>query len=343
MISRQRRLFASLLIGLFALCTGCSSALNAVDNAINELKQGNKTFEDMKNILGDTKDKIDKGLYKDQVDALLGRVSGVAQLGVQGTVDFTRTRAIEDLESIKRSILRQPPIDRVPILTNAESPKIDFSSVSRSTLTVIGWNLDVAQKNPDKYKVVVKNTKEPERLIDRAYVPFQGQYAVTFNVSNSGMTFKPYDVKLVFEGFDPLFEIAIINAIPPPPEKILSVTGNIRTTNQDREGGFCILELKDGATTIWRYQFPEYPTWGDGHSQPFAFDNINVNAPAAPQFLITLTQAGARERNILWRFEAKAEFRTDRGNTIRFDQTGLSLRCGDGGPATVSTPVNRLN
>jgi len=58
--------------------------------------------------------------------------------------------------------------------------------------------------------------------------------------------------------------------------------------------------------------------------------------------LITLTQEGAKEKNILWRFEAKAEIRTDRGNIIKFDQGGLALRCGDGGPATVSTPVNRL-
>lgn len=84
------------------------------------------------------------------------------------------------------------------------------------------------------------------------------------------------------------------------------------------------------------------PTWGDWHSQPFAFGGLNVDLPADPRFLITLTQVGARERNILWRFNAQAEFRTNLGNTIRFDQNGLSLRCGDGGPPTVQTGVNRI-
>lgn len=133
-------------------CGKVDHGLAALDNAINELKQTNKTFDDFKNILAGTKDKLDKGEYKSQIDDLIGRTSQVAQLGVQGSVDFTRTRLLEDLQNLKRSMLGQPLLERVPILSNPQSPKIDYRDTSRSTLTVVGWNLDIAQKAPEKFK-----------------------------------------------------------------------------------------------------------------------------------------------------------------------------------------------
>ena len=263
--------------------------------------------------------------------------------------------------------------DYDPSWITGKALKIDFTSSSRSTLTIVGWNLDVARKNPDKYKVSISNNNEPERVVGRKFVSFQGQYAVTIDISSSGVPLEYNDKKLLFNGFDPLFEIAIVNTSPPPPpEKIVSVSGVVKTTNQDREGGFCSIELWDGGTLLWRHIWKEKPPWGDGHSEPFAFDNLkgpgdtprlevlnfpfpglkrmvwdttgnkDILVPENPRLLIILSQEWAEERNILWRFEAKAQFRTDRGNVIMFDQTGLELHCGDGRPPTVSTPVNLI-
>jgi hypothetical protein len=235
---RTRAVYAVSLVlaALSAAAPGCSQAdraINSVNDAIAELQKGNKTFEDIKTILEGTKKNLDNGVYKDQVDELIGRTGQVAQLGVEGSVDFTRTRVIEDLENLKRSMLGQQPLPRVPVLANSQSPKIDFKNPARSTLTVVGWNLDVAQRGPEKYKVVVKNAKTGDRTIDRRYVTFQGQYAVTIDVSASGIPFQHEDAKLVFDGFNPPFEIAIVNTERPPDPEVFTELVIESHQNQD--------------------------------------------------------------------------------------------------------------
>lgn len=330
------------LLLLVGLASGCG-AERTVNNAINEVKVANKNFADLNATLAKTAKNLDEGIYKEQVKEIADRASQVAQLGIEGSFDFTRSRVIDDLENLKRSLSGKPMLQRIPVLSNAGVSDIDRTSASRTSVTVVGWNLDVAQKDKQKYKVRIENENEANsRDVNFIHVTFGGQYAVTVDVSSSGIPLQDHDKKLVFQGFDPVFEIAIINTNPVPRELIVAVSGNIRTTDQDREGGFCILALMDGATEVWRYQFPEFPQWGDGHSQPFAFDIPSIPVPVDARFLIYLSQAGARERNILWRFDADAHFRGNRGTVIGFAQNGLSLRCGDGGPATVATAINRL-
>ena len=331
-----------IFIGLFTIngCSPVNRALDDVDNAINELHQANRTFEDLKRILEDAKGKLDDGEYKNQIDDSIGRTSQVAQLGIQGSVDFTRARLIEDLGNVRNAILGKPPAPRIPILSNPQSTKIDYRSTSRQALTIVGWNLDIAQKAPEKYKIVVTNPTSGERQVDFNHVAYHGQYAVTINISPSGIQLTPQDKKMIFKGFDPLFELLVTNSDPTPPEKIVSISGNIKTTNQDREGGICILELRDGSRKIWEHRFPEKPVWKDRYSQPFAWDNLNIAVPANPRLLVILTQKDAQERNILWRFDVNTEMRTNQGRSFRFNQTGLELNCGDGRPDTVSTPIN---
>jgi hypothetical protein len=206
-----------LILSISVTLTSCfESEVEKIDHAIAELQKANRTFEDIKNILDGLKKNLDNGVYKDQVDDLIGRTGQVAQLSAEGSVDFVRTRVIEDLQNLKAKVSGQPAPPRVPILSNAQSPKIDYTSISRSTLTIVGWNLDVAQADPGKYKVVIKNNNEADRDIDRRFITYQGQYAVTMDTSTSGIPFRYYDTKLVFEGFNPLFELAVINTNPPP-------------------------------------------------------------------------------------------------------------------------------
>jgi hypothetical protein len=271
---RSERSWALSLIVAVALvtasgCGGIDRAVNSIDSAIEELKKGTKTFAEIKDIVGGTKQNLDKGVYKDQVDDLLGRVSNVAEVGGQAFVDFTRERVIQDLTNLKLFIQGKQPVSRVPVLANAESPKIDFASSSRSTLTVVGWNLDVAQKKGDKYKVVIKNSKEKDRTVDPQHVTFQGQYAVTINTSNSGITLQNNDAKLVFAGFDPVFEIAIVNSAPKAPSpKALALLLHVATTDDDKDPeitfGFLIYqpgvgpisqELRVGGGETW----PDHP------------------------------------------------------------------------------------
>lgn len=121
-----------LTITMSITLSSCDTALEKIDHTIAELRKANRTFEDIKNILDGLKKNLDNGVYKDQVDDLIGRTGQVAQLSAEGSVDFVRTRVIEDLESLKAKISGQPAPRRAPILSNAQSPKIDYASTSRS-------------------------------------------------------------------------------------------------------------------------------------------------------------------------------------------------------------------
>ncbi len=225
-----------------------------VQQAIDELNQGNKTFEDIKNILEGLKGKLDTGEYANQVKDIAGRVGNISQITGQSLVDFTRTRVIEDLQNLKRSILGQPLVPRVPVLANAQMPAVDFTSDSRSTITIGGWNLDMAQKDPKKYKVFIKTVRdgtETEREVATEFVTYQPQYSVTVDVSKSGRLLQFYDKKLYFSGYDTPFEIAVVNShepTPPPPIEIKEVYLKVNTTNddKDREVTFTYIVHLDG-------------------------------------------------------------------------------------------------
>lgn len=314
-----------------------------IDDTVNELKKGNKSLSDMTAMLGRLQGNLDDGYYKDQVGDLIHQAGGVAQISGQALIDFTRERLITDLGRLKRRALGQPEPEREPKLTSFETSKIDLRNQARSTVTLVGWNLDVTRAHPDRYKIQIVNDTEKARDIDPKYLTLQGQYAMTIDVSSTGIPLKDHDRKLSFKGYSEPFELAIVNSDPLPVEKIESINLSLTTTNQDREGGFAIAEIcDDGGNPVWSKKFSEYPRWKDWHSVTHSVAGLNTDLPKAPHFRVTLTQDGAKEKNILWRFNARIELRTNLGNKIVFEQNGLTLHCGDGRPSTVRILVNRL-
>lgn len=247
-------LFSIIFLVITISCGSVDHALESVDSAIVELQKGNKTFADITKILEDTKHKLDKGEYKSQVDEMVNRVGQVGQKGGEAFVDFTRSRVIEDLQNLKRSIRGEHPLERLPVLSNSQSPKIDITSTSLSTLSIVGWNLDVAKDHPEKFSVVVHNAKTGERTIDDRFVTYQGQYEVTLNLSSSGIKFHHFDSKLVFKGFNPQFEIAIINSDPPVAKKPTPLPPDVHgflINENDNRVSFVIHETgRIGETTI---------------------------------------------------------------------------------------------
>jgi hypothetical protein len=230
----RREIMAVWCISLCLVYCGCgvldvfkSSANRAIDSinaAIQVLDkqagQANSTFGDIKDVLVGLKKNLDDETYKNQVDDLIGRTGQIATIAYSGSLDFTRTRVREDLVNLIATIKGEPPVARVPVLANSESPKIDFRSTGRQSLTIVGWNLDVAAKDPAKYAVVVENANNSERVVDAGNVAYQGQYAVSVNVSENGVVFQPNDSKLQFKGYDPPFEVLIVNSnvTPASPE-----------------------------------------------------------------------------------------------------------------------------
>jgi hypothetical protein len=295
-------LLTLVLVFAAALVPGCSQIdrlTKSVDSAIAQLERGVNNFQDIKAILEDTKEKLDKEKYKNQVDELAGRTSEVAQIGVEGTLDFTRQRVIDDLRNMKREILGQPLLPRLPVLTNCQSAKVDLTSPSRTSLTFVGWNLDVVQQIAMKneyrpYKVVIKNAKGADRNIDWKWVTFQGQYAVTIDVSSSGVLLQHYDNKIVFEGLDPAFEIAIVNSNPPPLPRLTGARVTITSVTDKPKKGQITLKLftangqylyqQNGAISLWLKE-----EWAPGTEHRY---DITCDIPVTPELKINFMFKG---------------------------------------------------
>lgn len=247
-----RRVALSLLAILvsigFAACSQVDRAVDTVQDGINKLNdqagKANVTARDIADVLKGVQEKLDNETYKNQVEELIRSSGGAMQIGGQGVVDFTRTRVKEDLSNLILTIRGKPLPPRVPVLANTDSVKVDYTNAGRSTVTIVGWNLDVAAALPEKYKITVLNPSTGSRPILREHIGFQGQYAVSLNVSpNGGVALHDYDAKIVFEGFDPLFEILIVKSTPASPvpdtnERIYELqisTQNIKDAGTDSD------------------------------------------------------------------------------------------------------------
>jgi hypothetical protein len=218
-----------------------NATIGSLDDAVKALESGSKSFEELTNGLNDFKGKLDQGQYRDQVQELINTAGLAGQKLGMASFDFFRDRVVHDLRNIVRQIKGEPALEPAPFLSTAQSEAIDYRGASRSKLTIAGWNLHIAKKNPAKYRVVVKNREGPDRVLteERAEVSYQGQYSLTLDTSSSGIRLRYYDSKVVFEGYDQPFEIAIINSDPPPPppQKVLDFTLTDIIVNFDCDSG----------------------------------------------------------------------------------------------------------
>jgi hypothetical protein len=87
-------------------------------------------------------------------------------------------------------------------------------------VTIIGWNLDIASSNPDKFFITVDNAKSGKRKVPANFFAYQGEYAISINLSSNGIPLTYYDSKIVFEGYEKPFEILVLDSIPSPVQTI---------------------------------------------------------------------------------------------------------------------------
>jgi hypothetical protein len=215
-----------LAAGAFAGC-GAGRGLEAnIDRAIDDFGRGVDSFEQAVDVLEGLKENMDEGTYKNQVEGLIRTTGQVGQLTFEGSLDFTRTRIIEDLQNMKRRLRGQEPLPRKPVLASTDNVRIKADDPARSTVTIVGWNLDTAAADPEKYSVSVHNRRSGPRKIPVDFVGYQGQYAVTVNLSKNGFPLEYYDSKIVFEGYEKEFAVVIVDAVPPPVHHV-NVTGKL--------------------------------------------------------------------------------------------------------------------
>src|SRR5262245_57458801 len=102
-------------------------------------------------------------------------------------LDFGTARVQESLQNLAQVLQGKETVPPVPVLSSANSPAIHLNNPNRSAITIVGWNLHEAAKHPKKYAVIVQNRMSKERVVDRSYITFQGQYAVTIDSTSGGI------------------------------------------------------------------------------------------------------------------------------------------------------------
>lgn len=210
----RRGLATSMIVTLSILLSGC----DAIDRAIGQLQEFNHTLGEITDILNNLSRSLDRGVYRDQVQEVVGRAGQVVGLTQQAAIDFIRDRVIEDLARIKAARDHKPFPPPRPVLATIALPEIDYSNPeARTTLKIVGWNLNTAANDPRRYSVVI-NGSGGQRLVGREFISFQGEYQLTINVSTSGVPLQPGDTKMVFNGYEDEdgharpFEVSIIRA-----------------------------------------------------------------------------------------------------------------------------------
>lgn len=196
--AKVRLLAICLALGAFSGCGGTGRSIEEnIDVAIDDLSRGVDSFEDAVNVLEDLKGDMDDGTYKNQVEGLIRTTGQVSQLTYEGSLDFTRTRLIEDLQNMKRRLQGNEPLPRKPVLASTDNVRIKMDDPARSTVTIVGRNLDAAASNREKYSVSVNNLRAEPRKIPSDYISYQGQYAVTVNLSKTGFPLQFFDSKIL--------------------------------------------------------------------------------------------------------------------------------------------------
>jgi hypothetical protein len=274
--------------------TGCGTGRGIganIDRAINDLSRGVDSFEQAVDVLEELKGDMDEGTYKNQVEGLIRTTGQVGQLTYEGSLDFTRTRLIEDLENMKRRLRGQQPLPRKPVLASSDNVRIKLDDPARSTVTIVGWNLDTAAADREKYSVSVHNLHSGPRKIPADFVAYQGQYAVTVNVSKSGFPLEDHDSKIVFEGYDKDFEVVIVDSAPPPVH-LVKVTGK-----------------------LYVYDHLPPPFTEGSHTRPF-------------EKTFTLTRGSANDAELLVEQDAGHEVRGEVELSLACDKDGMiHVRC----------------
>lgn len=299
-----------------------TQAVDALDRAVKQLERGVTTFTEIQEILSDVNKNLNNEVYKRQVEEIIRMTGQVAQISGQAYLDFTRQRIAEDLINIRRVFTGEDPLPRSPVLSNAQSPLIDFRSQGRTALTIVGWNLDIAANDRNKYRVVIENLESGIRTVPDQFVTYQGQYAITLNVSSSGVPLEYKDTRILFEGYAMPFELSVVNSAPPPPppepERIIGGRFNIEIYDDDKEVGEVILTLYQGQSEVGRWGYGRGEDWDDPGSRSFEVNNLNIVLNEFPLNMTAVLQEYPGEVNIDTGLRFDLHFYTDRGRDIIF-------------------------
>lgn len=219
-------------------------------------------------------------------------------------------------------------------------------------IEVRGWGFErpPGEETPRFSLEVIDATGKKVRDLPSSAIFLTDRYKLQIKLDAPGMKFSKGDHALVFvcgphptdRRYLPINHVIPDRPPPPPPERVVSVAGNIQTRGDDRDGGIVILTLKDGGTTLWSAQYPEFPGFNDPSDTAIAFNlKPNVAVPANPLLEITLTEEGAKDKNIIWRFSIKAVFTTTHNRRIVFERNDIILDTrGYPKPKTAKAGVN---
>jgi hypothetical protein len=192
---------------------------------------------------------------------------------------------IDDLNRMLAKVQGKPEPSRVPVLSTFQSPNIDFTKVDRTTLTIVGWNLDIAAKDAEKYKIQIEDKDSQKRDVAQTYISYQGQYAVSVDISSSGVPLKYGDAKLAFLGYGSPSSVNIVNTDPPP--TISEIRLDVGTTWDDKDKEitftYSIERVSDGKT-VGALSAGGGEEWPDPSEQKPQWRQFSIPIASANQF-----------------------------------------------------------
>lgn len=184
------------------------------------------------------------------------------------------------------------------------------------------------------YEPVVPSKKDAFKFIeeDGGIVAKQDGEHIVYTVRNSGIGSSGFLI------FRPV--VFVKKEFPVPTEKLVSVSGNVHTHGDNKEGGQASLVLKDGGTEIWRMRLGGQEEFNDPSDTTVSF-NLDCRVPQNPQLEIELEESlDPKWINIRWRFNVSVTCAISDGRRIIFNKEGVEIST-DGGPhpRTVSAGV----
>ncbi len=187
-----------------------TKAVNAIDEAISNL-----SFEsqEWRTVLSDALDKIPdeiKEIIGNDMQNLVSESIAVAGVEVRCNVDFFRTRLRQDLENIKRKILKQPLVERDAEICQTVPNLIDMnlSPNDRNSITFTGYDL----RNPD-VKIFLRSGSQ---MIDHtSKSSTNSNYQLTVNLGGNGVPLNSNSSKIILKyKNNTLSEIPVIQVAP---------------------------------------------------------------------------------------------------------------------------------
>lgn len=214
----MKYIYTALLIICFASCgkfitsmdDATTKAVNAIDGAISNL-----SFEssEWRFVLTEALDNIPdeiKSIINNDIQNLITESIAVAGIEVRCNVDFFRARMRQDLQNLKRKILKQTLIVGDAEICQTSPPLIDMNLVANNRNSILITGYDLRNKGIKLYLLARGQTIDYSSKLSK-----NSNYQMTINLGGTGIPLNTNSSKILIKYKNNIIsEIPIIQKVP---------------------------------------------------------------------------------------------------------------------------------